>query len=439
MQTIRKDPLRALRYAALLLSGQGPRGDFSRRFMRRLFRRAGIYKALDFVLGLFLGRWDMAIRMLACREGLKGWPSARSVPRILLLGMGSVGDVLQITPALRVFREKFPAAKICLLHRSPAAATVLRGNPNVDLVATADFHQFDLIREAVKQDGAADLVVDIRSIDFLLAYTPAPPHLRSPAFSAVMPQEFFDTAEAAFRNWVRPHAVRPADGRYEWPKEFRGITYLDVMGRLGNLPIHSRSALDFHIGNEANAILKAIPQDKPFITVQSGVDADVVGWAKVTGQRPTKLLPMETWRDAVARLSALNFAIIQLGTNDDLPIPGVTLDMRGKTSLEEAAAIIRRAYCHLGTEGGLVHLARAVGTKSVVCFGPTAAAFLGYPQNINLTASDCTGCWGSTVDWYIYCPRGFAEPPCMNAFTAQMIVDAVGGIGASDQTGASAV
>jgi ADP-heptose:LPS heptosyltransferase len=60
-----------------------------------------------------------------------------------------------------------------------------------------------------------------------------------------------------------------------------------------------------------------------------------------------------------------------------------------------------------------------------VLFGPTAVDFFGYPDNINLMASGCTGCWRTKRDWHIYCPRGLDEAECMKAFTPEMIVKTV--------------
>jgi ADP-heptose:LPS heptosyltransferase len=145
----------------------------------------------------------------------------------------------------------------------------------------------------------------------------------------------------------------------------------------------------------------------------------------VMGQRPTKLLPASTWQETVRLLQAGNLAVIQLGTKDDERIDGVDMDLRDCTTLGQAAVILKSAVCHVGIEGGLVHLSRAVNVRSVVAFGPTSSAFLGYPQNVNLVASDCNSCWWTTKDWHTYCPRGLVGPPCMNAHTAAMIAKAV--------------
>jgi ADP-heptose:LPS heptosyltransferase len=208
-------------------------------------------------------------------------------------------------------------------------------------------------------------------------------------------------------------------------EKIKHFHYLDVLGASGNLLIDRHSVLDFFPeAGDAVAVGLFAPK-KPYVTVQNGVDSDVMRWSRMMGQRPTKLLPASTWQETVRLLQAANLTVIQLCTNDDERIEGVDMDLRGCTTLGQAAVILKSAVCHVGIEGGLVHLAGAVNVKSVVAFGPTSSAFLGYPQNINLVASDCDNCWWTTKDWYMYCPRGLAGPPCMNAYGAAMIAGAV--------------
>jgi ADP-heptose:LPS heptosyltransferase len=449
---ITRHPLRILRFFALVFQVQCVRGNAAQRkrivtrVTRHLARVLGIYplSILTFRLkqqaaGLIRKRgaatanerpcqqWLHAIVSLDNRDYLRSWIERRyeGGPKVIVLAIGSIGDILQITPALRALREKLPAAEICLLHRSLAAGTVLQGNRNIDCVAVADRYHFDEITTSVREEGAADLVVEIVNISFILTYTPAPLELRHPELSAVFPESFFAAAAAAQESWKRHPPIYPRrEARFVWPEEWKQFQYLDVLGATGNLPIDRYSALDFVIAPEDMTAIELFKLKRPYVTVQNGIDAFVVNWSRATGQRPTKLLPKTTWEETIRLLRAGNLAVIQLGTEEDEPLRGVDMDLRGRTTLRQAAVILQNAVCHVGTEGALVHLARAMAVRSVVAFGPTSASFLGYPQNVNLVATDCTGCWWTTKDWYIYCPLGFETPPCMNAFAADMIAGA---------------
>ena len=64
------------------------------------------------------------------------------------------------------------------------------------------------------------------------------------------------------------------------------------------------------------------------------------------------------------------------------------IDLTGKTSFRDTAKIIQCASLFLSAEGGLVHAATAVGTKSVVVItGYQSEKMVAYPQNININIS----------------------------------------------------
>jgi len=73
----------------------------------------------------------------------------------------------------------------------------------------------------------------------------------------------------------------------------------------------------------------------------------------------------------LARELARDFKLVQLGTAADPALP-VDKDLRGRTSLREAAAILAASEVFIGLEGFLTHLARAVDCPSVVVQGGRA-------------------------------------------------------------------
>ena len=82
---------------------------------------------------------------------------------------------------------------------------------------------------------------------------------------------------------------------------------------------------------------------------------------------------------------------------------------------------------HDEDEGGLVHIAKAVKTPSVVLFGPTQEWFFSYQGNINLRNSDC---WCHCQDpfWERGCMKEKFKTfwsPCMNAITVDEVKRAI--------------
>lgn len=134
------------------------------------------------------------------------------------------------------------------------------------------------------------------------------------------------------------------------------------------------------------------------------------GWTS-TGKglgRATKAWQPDAWADFVRRAKDLGLKIVQIGSTDTGQSYDVDVQLRGKTSFHEALSILSCSTCHIDIEGGLVHAAAALGTRSVVMHGPTNAQFFSYRQNINLKASGCTlsDCWHLTPNWTHTCLTG---------------------------------
>jgi hypothetical protein len=89
-----------------------------------------------------------------------------------------------------------------------------------------------------------------------------------------------------------------------------------------------------------------------------------------------------------------DYTIVQLGARDDPPLEGC-VDLRGRTSLRESAAILANAVLLVGQVGFLMHLARAVDRPAVIIFGGREMPWQsGYSCNTNLaTQLPCSPCW----------------------------------------------
>ncbi len=157
-----------------------------------------------------------------------------------------------------------------------------------------------------------------------------------------------------------------------------------------------------------------------YVTVHNGYDPSIV----VSQRRATKCYPH--FGQVISRLRKTHgdVVFVQIGIHTSDPIPDADINLIGQTSLPEAAGLIRGALFHLDNEGGLVHLARAVGTASCVVFGPTSSRYFGYRANSNIDPSFCGGCWWVTETWMNHCPRGFAGARCMAEQPAAAVAEA---------------
>ena len=90
------------------------------------------------------------------------------------------------------------------------------------------------------------------------------------------------------------------------------------------------------------------------------------------------------------------YDLIQLGMPGESNIPSAQ-DLRGKLSIRETAEALSGSRFFIGQVGFLMHLARAVGTRSVIIYGGREKAWQsGYPCNENLETDPlCSPCWQS--------------------------------------------
>lgn len=115
--------------------------------------------------------------------------------------------------------------------------------------------------------------------------------------------------------------------------------------------------------------------------------------------------------------------IVQLGSVGTLKIGGVDKCFLGE-NLELVKYILKGSLLHVDKEGGLVHLATQLGTKCVVCFGPTPVDYFGYDENINILVGDCHGCY-CLYDGFDVCAKGMEKPECMWKITPEMVIEKV--------------
>ena len=124
----------------------------------------------------------------------------------------------------------------------------------------------------------------------------------------------------------------------------------------------------------------------------------------------------EKFADVTRRL-APDFHLVQLGDARDPALP-VATDLRGKTSLREAAAIQAGSLAFIGLEGFLTHLARAVECPSVVVFGGRARPeTFGYAANRNFYSPvPCAPCGLRNTCAY--------DLACMTAIAPESVAEA---------------
>jgi ADP-heptose:LPS heptosyltransferase len=177
-------------------------------------------------------------------------------------------------------------------------------------------------------------------------------------------------------------------------------------------------------GNLNEMFLSIRPEDYKAVEKFKGLRYVTIS-NNAAGGLQTKSWYIPYWEKVNSHLRKIGFIPIQVGVEKDEPLAGAE---RFIGSIFETAALIKGAYFNIGPEGGLTHVARVVGTRSIVLFGPTPAHVFGYPENINVRSNVCKPCWWRKSDWFTMCSlrnqkvKATWAPPCMMGLTPENVI-----------------
>ena len=166
---------------------------------------------------------------------------------------------------------------------------------------------------------------------------------------------------------------------------------------------------------------------KPHLTLtdeERAAGAPAAGRVLIQSGGLAARFPMRTKQWGAERFQAVvdalkhEYEFVQVGSPDDPPLDGA-FDLRGRTPLRTAAALMTHALAYVGQVGMLMHLARAVDCRAVIVYGGRELpAQTGYSCNENLYAPvPCSPCWRLNT-----CPYAMA---CMREITPDVVADAL--------------
>ncbi len=292
--------------------------------------------------------------------------------RILLVKLADLGDALLTTPAIRALRQTFPEARIDALT-TPAGAAIYELVPDIDRIIRFPKELFDRPTGLIRPWRAA-------SIAWLAA------RLRASHYDAVVLFHHlttpFGTAKLRALCLAMGAPVRAGldNGRGEFlthranDSGFGARTewqyYLDVAGAVGAGTTETRPALAIPDSADTSGakLLGDLPTEAPVIVIHPSV-----GWYS-----QARAWPVNRFADVARRLQNEHQArIVLVGAPDASEAAAAiqatvdAIDLTGRTSLAELAAVLRRADLVIGADSGVAHLAAAVEAPLLTIFGPS--------------------------------------------------------------------
>jgi lipopolysaccharide heptosyltransferase II len=346
----------------------------SRRKVRNFFIRAskqillaGIYVCASFIgIGLKLSKLGKKQVPLS--------PETFHPKRILVLRMDLIGDLVLSLPVIRSLKHTYPDAEIDLLA-IPSSSKVVMSDPDLAEVIAYDPNIWRRPKALLKMQNWRKVW----------------------ALRGRLQARHYDLAVSVFGPWAAILAVlsgaqrRVGFGRESYP----GFMTDSVPGA------HWQSGDHLHevdyclkLSQAAGAIITSddrIPQlhvnpqaceEVDEILLQEGIQLDrpIIACHVSSNNGQSKRWPIPYWAKLINRLiSNENMTVVLTGASNDLPFIETILrrtaeqpvNMAGKTSLIQLAALLQRANLLITGDSGPMHIAAAVGTPLIAIHGPT--------------------------------------------------------------------
>ena len=281
--------------------------------------------------------------------------------KILVRGTNWIGDAVMTIPAIRQLRRLFPDANLTLQSRSGAKGILEQA------------HLFD---EIITPGGLFDQVGELRRRRFDLAVIF--PNSFSSALAVRLggvERSFGYAAERRSLLLTDPVAVPDwKESRHEvyYYLELVAAVEKSFFGQVSEpLSLEPDLTIEETGAKIAREALRALGLNEGRKTVAIAPGS--------TNSRAKRWIPQRFAALNDMLQSELACNVILLGSKDDREISSTVtslsthrpFDLTGETDIEHAAAILSTVDLLISNDMGLAHVAPAVGTETIVIFGPT--------------------------------------------------------------------
>ncbi|MFN3476979.1 MAG: putative lipopolysaccharide heptosyltransferase III [Candidatus Methylomirabilales bacterium] len=289
--------------------------------------------------------------------------------RILVINLKRIGDVLLATPALHALKRAFPESRIWALVPK-GTEEVLTSNPDLEQVLTFEREIPGGLLEKVKAEGRLLLTVRRIRPDLVLEMGRGDREAILGFLSGAKVRVGYNPGRSGFlgRGLLLTHVV-------PWGGEKHTVErYLDLVRALG---VEAEPGpLRFFFGrSDIEAIdrllrEKGVMEDDLLITIHPTSVWFFKGW---TDEGFAQVID-HLWSRYGAKV-AVTSGPARREVEKARRVIGLAksplLDLAGKLTLKQLAALLKRSHLFLGVDSAPMHIAAAVGTPVVALFGPS--------------------------------------------------------------------
>lgn len=335
----------------------------------------------------------------------RGRPAlGHDVRRIVIVRALFLGDLLLATPAWRALRRRFPRAEFTLVGLPWADEFVARVPRLIDRFVPFPGYP-GLVELPVDAARTAAFLAEQRAYGYDLALQM---HGDGTASNGLVAE----LGAAASVGLALPGDTR-LDVPMPWPDDcHEALRWLGLAGALGAATADIRLELELSAADErwGEALLGPAPE-APLVGLHLGA------------KDPARRWPASRFAALGAALRRhAGAAIVLTGGPHERPLTAEAaslldapaLDLAGQTDLGSFAAVVRRLDLLVTNDTGASHVAAAVGTPSVVLFGPTRPAHF----------APLDGRRHVAVDALAHAPAGCGPADALARLPVQPVLDA---------------
>lgn len=289
----------------------------------------------------------------------------KKIKKVLVIQTAFIGDIILVTPLIAAVKKTFPNSLVDVMV-IPQVANILVNNPNISSVIL-----FDKRKNKIKAFLETCKVLKNNKYDLVLS-----PH--SSITTALLMYLSNIPIRIGFARWAAQwfltHKLTHLKNRLKIKKN------LHLLSPFTNEEFSIQTQLfpSKEMFENADKLLYEVKQNsKKIIVIAPGSN-----WF-------TKRWPQSYYKDLVNKLNRKNYAIVFIGSKEEAKIceeikpENNFINLAGKLSLLESAAVISKCDLIICNDSGAMHLANAVKTDVFVFFGPTVKRIGYFPIRKN--------------------------------------------------------
>jgi len=333
------------------------------------------------------------------------------VSSVLVLMLHGIGDVICSTPLVQGIRSWNPGCKITAVVRSDSETGIFGGKTQVDDFLTFDVHRSHSIREYI------EFLWKIRKREFdLIVIDHATDRFKAPLLALWSGAKYRVGENDHIFSFIYTHAGVPDFSLHKVVNNWR------ILAAMG---IHEKPEptcyFDGNDRRKVRALIKeagvAVPDKLLVVHPGSGEAESHKRW------------PVRFFSQVVHFYRKhKDITVVLVGGSDEVALcrkilpqdDSHAVSLAGKLTLRETAALLADSCVVVGNDSGVLHIASAVGARTISLFGPTVAPWTAPFKHTTVISKNlpCSPC-------YFSLPHGCGLPVCMELIEVSSVISAI--------------